>query len=93
MLDAYQVYMDRVKRAMEQEEPKNEASTLKHVRNNVIYGLMSSRAGGPVSLVGSSVGGALDGVLMKPVIDAGIDAAGKGVRWAYGLKNEPSASL
>ena len=62
---------------------------LKSIGNNVAFGLLSNpRGAGPVSLFGQSAGGVLDGFLFKPVVDGGIDLVGKGLRWAYGVKND-----
>lgn len=57
--------------------------------NNVLYGLLSNpRGNGPVSLTGASVGGVIDGMLFKPIVDAGIGLVGRGLRAANGLKSE-----
>lgn len=57
--------------------------------NNILYGMLSNpRGNGPVSLTGASVGGVIDGMLFKPVVDAGIGLVGKGLRAVNGLKSE-----
>lgn len=93
MFDPYSAYMARVKRAAEHLQAKNEESFPGQAAKNVLYGMMSTRSAGPVGLIGSSMGGVIDAALMKPVLDAGIHALGRGVQWAYGHQNQSSASL
>lgn len=92
MFDPYSAYMARVKRAAEHVQAKNEESFAGQSAKNVLYGMMSTRSAGPVGLIGSSMGGVIDAALMKPVLDAGIHALGRGVQRAYG-QNQSSASL
>ena len=67
----------------------NSGATLKRVGHNLLFGAMSNpRGNGPVSLTGSSVGGVIDGMLFKPVVDAGIGIAAKGMHLMSNSKYE-----
>jgi hypothetical protein len=63
----------------------NKPAMLRSTANNLMYGLLTSRATGPVSLVGSSTGGVIDGMLFRPATDATINLVGTGLRKFYGL--------
>jgi hypothetical protein len=72
---------------------RNQGHMAHSAANNVLYGLLSNPRGvGPASILGSSTGGVLDGMLMRPVTDAGIELVGRGLRKFYGL-GEKTASV
>lgn len=55
-----------------------------NVTNNVAYGLLSNpRGSGSSSILGASAGGIIDGILMKPVADAALNLADRGLRKFY----------
>lgn len=65
---------------------KNKPAMLRSTANNLMFGLLTSpRGAGPVSLVGSSTGGVIDGMLFRPLTDGAIHLVGTGLRKFYGL--------
>jgi hypothetical protein len=68
---------------------KNKPAMLRSTANNLMFGLLTSpRGAGPVSLVGSSSGGVIDGMLFKPITDGAIHLVGTGLRKFYGLSEK-----
>lgn len=92
MLDPYGCYMERVKLSSGKDEHKNEYTLFGQSGINVVHGLLSGRPSGGASVVGASVGGAIDGLILKPTLDATIKAIGRGARWAYGIGDRPDGS-
>lgn len=60
-----------------------------NVANNITYGLMSNPRGmGSASVFGASAGGVIDGILMRPIADAALHLADKGLRKYYGVAEQ-----
>lgn len=57
--------------------------------HNVVYGLMSNPRGmGSSSVFGASAGGIIDGILMRPLADAALHLADKGLHRYYGVADK-----
>jgi hypothetical protein len=87
----YQAYMVKAAElGLETYAEDHKHDALRSIGNNIAYGLLSNpRGSGPISILGSSAGGVVDGLLFKPVVNATADLIGKGLRSAYGVKSEP----
>lgn len=88
----YAIFVDAFKSAGEEGLSgylsRNKGELAEHATTNVIYGLLSNpRGGGPVSLVGASAGGVIDGLLFKPMFDGAAHVIGKGL--ALADRNQP----
>jgi hypothetical protein len=67
----------------------HKADMARNSLNNVAYGLMSNpRGAGGTSLLGGSMGGVIDGVLMRPIADAATSLVRRTARKFYGLHDE-----
>jgi len=82
----YDAFMAHMKRAADEEASlaayfqRSKGELAHNATSNVLYGLLSNpRGGGPVSVMGASAGGVIDGLLFKPMVDATAHAIGKGL--------------
>lgn len=94
MSSPYRIYMDMAKSARRSaaKDDDNEHMLGRAARDagsNALFGMMANwRGSGPVSLVGSSVGGLIDGALMRPMFDGGIQLVSKGLDAVSDRQNE-----
>lgn len=81
-MSPYETYMQKI--AREQEH----SSVLGDVASNFATGLMTNTRGGPISLIGSSMGGALDGLLVRPLVHGALGLAEQGIESFAGTRGE-----
>jgi hypothetical protein len=85
-MSPYEVYM--AKCAAQDMEGASRPSVLSDVASNLATGLMTGSRGGAVSLIGGSLGGVVDGLLVRPLIHGALGLAEQGIAGLAGSHGE-----